>query len=418
MDFVSRHARRVFRAALAVIAFLLGSVAFSHARLRYRFWSAGRRLRPPGPDPGPAPVSGAGGDADMAELARRLREVPFEPSWPSGALKAAVGNSFLLFLNAARATAAVAYPYPGEFEELVIESFDGTPLTAVAGIHRDGTRRPALIVSHGFMGSKNDHYVIDTLLTAYSEWGFNVLGIDLRNFGASQKLSHAPTTAGWKEAEDLLAAAKYLSGRPEVTSVGAAGFSMGAGSVMRAAFAARQHPYLTGGAIAWNGYADSARMIARISTRPPISDPFYPVYLGFRLMHMIRRLDMKGYVSDPEQRSYLDNSFTSADFRSYVEVIAAPHYGISAEEYYRLSSPREFLADVQVPLLVVHALDDPICPASEMDELALLAEDNPNVEVWTLPTGSHCLFQYLDRSWYDTVTREFFTHWATWETFG
>lgn len=411
MRFIWRQSRRILKAALALVAFLMGSVVFSHARLRYRFWSAGQKRLAGGPAP---ERSGAGG-GNLADLLTRLKDVPFSPSWTRGAMNAVVGNSFLLFLNAARATSAVAYPYPGEFEEAVIESFDGTPLSAVVGIHNDGSRRPALIVSHGFMGSKNDHYIIDTLLTAYSEWGFNVLGIDLRNFGASQRLSHAPTTAGWKEAEDLLAAARYLSERPEVTSVGLAGFSMGAGSVMRAAFASGEYPYLTGGAIAWNGYADSGRMIEYISTRPPVVHPFFPVYLGFRLMHRIRREDMKGYVTDPDQRRFLDDSFGATDFRGYVEKIAAPHYGVSVEEYYRRSSPREFMARVEVPLLVIHAEDDPICPASEMTELAKAAEGNPNVEVWMLPTGSHCLFQYLDRNWYDTVMREFFSYWATWD---
>lgn len=398
---------------MLVAAFLLGAVAYSHARLRYRFWSAGKNAPPWVPETRPAP-----GERSMADLVASLKRVPFAPSWALGAPRALVGNSFLFFLNAARATSALAYPYPGGFEEVVIESFDDTPLTAVVGIHPDGLPRPAIIVSHGFMGSKNDHYVIDTLLTAFAEWGFNVLGIDLRNFGASQRLSHSPTTAGWKEAEDLLAAARYLSGRPEVTSVGMAGFSMGAGSVMKAAYAAREYPYLTGGAIAWNGYGDSGRMIERISTRPHRTDPFYPVYLGFRMMHRIRREDMKGYVTDPEQRSYLENSFEAADFTTYVDRIAAPHYGVTPEEYYRLSSPRNFLDEVSVPLLVIHAEDDPICPASEMDELFEIAEKNTNVEVWMLPTGSHCLFQYLDRKWYDTVMRGFFTYWATWEALG
>ena len=69
---------------------------------------------------------------------------------------------------------------------------------------------------------------------------------------------------------------------------------------------------------------------------------------------------------------------------------------------------------MEVPLLIVHAEDDPICPASEMDELTEIAADNPNVEVWMMPAGNHCLFRYLDKGWYDRVMRDFFTYWATW----
>ncbi len=411
MRFLFRQVRRLVEGTLLVAAFLLGSIAYTHTRMRLRFHACRQDGPPCGPHRQPPPPE----RRSMSEIFASLRDVPFNPRWGSGAWKALTGNSFLLFMNAARATTGLAYPYPEEFEEVVIESFDGTPITAAVGIHRDGKRRPAIVMSHGFMGSKHDHYIIDPMLVAFAEWGFNVLSIDLRNFGRSQKLSHSPTSAGWKEAEDLLAAAKYMSEQPEVTSVGITGVSMGAGSTMRAAFASKDHPYLTGGAIAWNGYADSGRMIEYISTKPPVRHMFFPVYQAFRLMHKIRREDMKGYIGDPEQRKYLDGTFADADFTTYIDKIAAPHYGVSTEEFYRNSSPREFLSEVQVPLLVVHAEDDPVCPAAEMSELEGVISENPNVDIWMLPTGSHCLFLYLDREWYDTVMRDFFTYWATWE---
>jgi len=397
--------------AVFTLGFLFGAIAYSHARLRFRFWASMQRGVPSGPADERLPKE----RGSMTALFESLKQIPFRPSWVLGGPKALIGNSFLLFMNAARATAGAAYPYPLEFEETVIESFDGTPISVAVGIHRDGKARPAIVISHGFMGSKHDHYIIDPALRAYAEWGFNVLAIDLRNWGCSQKLSHTPTTAGWKEAEDLLAAARHMSEQPEVTSVGITGFSMGAGSTMRAAFATGEYPYLTGGAIAWNGYADSRRMIERISTRPSLKELFFPVYLAFSLMHWIRREDMKSYVDDPGPREYLDCTFAESDFKVYVDKVAAPYYGVSPEEYYAKSSPREFLADVKAPLLIIHAEDDPVCPVAEMDELEGVIRDNPNVNIWTLPTGSHCLFQYLDRKWYDAVMRDFFTYWATWE---
>jgi len=408
MRFILKSIRRLIEAALIAAAVALGGILATHFWMRLKFHA----LLQGGAPQSPANVE----DRDMTSLVERLRQVPFKGKSANipGMAKGAIMNSFLLALNAARATSGVMYPYPEEFEHVVIESFDGTPLTAAVGIHKDGIPRPAIVISHGFMGSKNDHYIIDTALTAYAEWGFNVLGIDLRNFGRSQSLAHGPTTAGWRESEDLLAAAKYMSERPEVTSVGITGFSMGAGSTMLAAAKAGEFPYLTGGAIAWNGYADAGRMISHISTRPPLTDPFFPVYLGFRLMHKIRREDMKGYIDDPELRPYLDAGFGTSDFTTYVEKISAPHYGVSTEEFYRNASPANFMADVEVPLLVVHAEDDPICPASEMDFVIEAAADNPNVHVMMMPAGNHCMFRYLDKGWYDTVMRDFFTYWATW----
>ncbi|MHB8895464.1 MAG: alpha/beta hydrolase family protein [Candidatus Geothermincolia bacterium] len=409
MRFIFRTLKRLVGVGVTLAAILVGSVLATHFWMRLKFHAMLQRGVPEGPDM-EIPV-----DRDMASLVETLREVPFKGPSANipGYARGAAMNSFLLFLNAARATSGIMYPYPEQFEHVVIESFDGTPISAAVGIHKDKPR-PAIVMSHGFMGSKNDHYIIETALTAFSEWGFNVLGIDLRNFGRSQSLSHGPTTAGWKESEDLLAAAKYLSERPEVTSVGITGFSMGAGSTMVAAARAAEFPYLTGGAIAWNGYADARRMIEYISTRPPLTDPFMPVYWAFRLMHKVRREDMKNYIDDPELLAYLDGGFESAGFKTYVEKIAAPHYGLTLDEYFEKASPANYMADVKVPLLVIHAEDDMICLPSEMDEVAEAAAGNPNVQLMMLPAGNHCMFRYLDKDWYDKVMRDFFTYWATW----
>jgi predicted alpha/beta-fold hydrolase len=408
MRFIARQMKRLVLGVVLIVGGLAAAVVGTDFALRLRFHAIKQNGVPEGPRPGFDPPD----ERTLGDIMEGLERVPFEPSY-LGAIPAALNNNVLLALNAVRATSARMYQYPAGFENTVIESFDGTPISVVAGIHGDRPR-PAIVMSHGFMGSKNDHYIIDSAITAYG-WGFNVLGIDLRNFGRSQSLAHSPTTAGWKEGEDLLAAAKYLGEMPEVTSVGIMGFSMGAGSTMRAAYMAKEYPYLTGGAIAWNGYSDARRMIEYIGTRPPVNHMFFPVYLAFRLMHFMRRRDMLGYINDPELVGYLEGGFNNADFSTYVEKIAAPHYGVTVDEYYRNASPREYLADVEVPLLVVHAEDDPICPASEMDELAEVVRDNPNVNIWMLPTGNHCLFRYMDRNWYETVLRDYFTYWATWE---
>jgi predicted alpha/beta-fold hydrolase len=394
--------------ALVALAFVL-SIPLTFLWLMVRYEDMKKRI-PPARDP----VATEG--RTMDEVFEKMEKVPFEPPTPLllGFARAGLNNSFLLLLNSVRATSARAYPYPGEFEQVVFESLDGTPLVGALGVHPDGPR-PGLVLSHGFMGSKNDHYIIDMALTAFAEWGFNVLAVDLRNFGRSQSLGHSPTTAGWKEAEDLLAASRYLASMPGTTTVGVIGFSMGAGSVMNAAGMAKEHPYITGGAVAVNGYADAKRMVEYISTRPPVTDQFYGAHLSFKLMHKLRREDMKRYIEDPEWLELISRPFSEADFTDYVEVIAAPSYGVSAEEMYRLASPRESIADVGVPLLMLHAMDDPVCPPSEMDELAGLIEDNPNVKIWMMPVGSHCAFRYFDRDWFYTTMRQFFSYWAGWE---
>jgi len=361
--------------------------------------------------------SNGGNGRSIETIASRLRTVPFAPEKPYlYSLAAAFGPDLLpMSLDARRATAGYVYPYPAEFEKVTFSSLDGTPLVGMVGLHKGGRRRPGVVFSHGLFGSKNQNYVLNPALEAFSGWGYNVMTLDLRNFGESQKLSHSPTTGGWKEGQDILAACKFLAEKDEVTSVAAVGYSLGAGSVMNAAYQNREHPYLTGGAVAWNGYASMKRMVEYISTRPPVTDMFFPVYLAFSYLHEKRRQDMRRYVEMPTAVSYLDGKPFSVDFRRYMSDVVAPYYGRDEDEIYELSSPVRFISEVETPLLIVHAEDDPICPISEMEKLAEAVRGNVNTDIWVLPTGSHCAFDGFDRRWYWTVLREYLDYWAEWE---
>jgi len=352
----------------------------------------------------------------MEAIASHLRTVPFAPDKPYlYSLAVAFGPDLLpMSLDARRSTAGYVYPYPPGFEKVTFTSLDGTPLVGMVGLHRDGRRRPGVVFSHGLFGSKNQNYVLNPALEAFSGWGYNVMTLDLRNFGESQKLSHSPTTGGWKEGQDILAACRFLAEKDEVTTVAAVGYSLGAGSVMNAAYQNREHPYLSGGAVAWNGYASMRRMVEYISTRPPVADMFFPVYLAFTYLHEMRRQDMRRYVDMPTARGYLDGKPFCADFRRYMSDVVAPYYGRDEDEIYELSSPVRFISGVETPLLIVHAEDDPICPIAEMEELAGAVSANPNTDIWVLPTGSHCAFDGFDRRWYWTVLREYLDYWADW----
>jgi len=110
----------------------------------------------------------------------------------------------------------------------------------------------------------------------------------------------------------------------------------------------------------------------------------------------------------------VNEPFSAYNFESYLGGISATHYGVSLEELMRHASSKEYLADVEVPLLIVHAADDPICPPREMDELIEIAEDKPNLSVWMTRTGMHCVYPYLDGNWFDAVLRRFFDYWADW----
>ncbi len=279
----------------------------------------------------------------VREMGEMLREIPFRPRRPYLlALADAYAPDFSrISMDLAGSRPEGPHPYPDIFEKVVFPSLDDTPLVGVLGLHRDGVRRPGVVFCHGFHGSKNKNYIMEAALKAFSEWDYNVLALDLRDFGESRDLSHAPSTGGWKEGQDVLGACRFLGQKDEVTSVAAVGYSLGASAVLNAAHQDELYSYITGGVLAWSGFASMEAIMSRFSRRPPLSDPFFPYYAVFVVLTEMRRLEMLRRGKEEALASLGDRPF-SPDFRRYVREVVAPHYGTSEEAIYALSSPRNF----------------------------------------------------------------------------
>lgn len=336
---------------------------------------------------------------EMAEIMERIGEIPMRPKHYGGVLSTllfALPDAIPMLSECRKATAGKVYRYPADFRRIEITSEDGTPISAVVGIHKDGRPRPALIMVHGLFGSKNLWFSQQVVLAAYYGWGYNAMAIDLRFFGESKKYSDAPGTGGWKEGQDILAAARYLKSLPEVTSVGAMGGSMGAASTM---LAAAQDPerLLDGGTVAWHGYGDIASQIRHISTRPGPLEPFFGAYLFFMgCLHLTLGRDARRWP----------------DFEGYLFDHCASYYGVTPEELKQNSSPAAQLHRVEVPFLAINSDDDPIVPAEQGEILEKAAASNPWTEVLRFPFGGHCAFAVVDKAWMARVVRSFYDYWA------
>jgi pimeloyl-ACP methyl ester carboxylesterase len=347
----------------------------------------------------PSHLEKQGTPRDMATITGRIKEIPMHPKPYGGVVSTllfALPDAIPMLSECRKATAGKVYRYPADFKRIEISSEDGTPISAVVGIHKDGRPRPALIMVHGLFGSKNLWFSQQVVLAAYYGWGYNAMAIDLRFFGESKKYSDAPGTGGWKEGQDILAAARYLKSLPEVTSVGAMGGSMGAASTMLAAAQDPEH-LLDGGTIAWHGYGDIGSQIRFISTRPGLREPFFGAYLFFQ--------GCLGLTLGKDARRW-------PDFESYLFDHCASYYGITPEELLEKSSPAAQLHRVEVPFLAINSDDDPIVPAEQGEILEKAAASNPWTEVLRYPVGGHCAFAVVDKVWMAKVVRSFYDYWA------
>jgi predicted alpha/beta-fold hydrolase len=368
-------------------------------------WLAGplrRLLRrfDPGPDELTVPPPR---ERSMDALMRDLEAIPhhLHPS-RTAELRKGLLDWAPFVLAQHRHTVGWGYSYPSQFRHDYFEGADGERIAAMVALHQED--RPGLIVVHGLFSNRLFDYVREIAVRAFFDWGFNVAAVDLRSFGVTDLLSHAPSTAGWKEGEDMVFAARHLK-RLGSTSVGALGISLGASSVLNAAHLPGAEVALDGGILAICGPADTRRAAARLSRKVPRSHPAYAINRMF--LAMLRSRVRAGRW--PEEIDTLVEP---------IEAIAAPYYGVSAEEIWERSSARNHIAGARVPVLALHSEDDMIIPVEHARILDEAKGDNELVRVWIVPGGAHAAFDVLDRHWTYTVYRRFFERWADYDRAG
>jgi predicted alpha/beta-fold hydrolase len=98
---------------------------------------------------------------------------------------------------------------------------------------RTANPTPASSSLTGLQRRRIRKYIVE-LSALLHQNGWHVLAIDFRGHGDSRKLSQAPITFGWKEADDILAGARFLRDEAKATSIATLGSSMGGRSVVKA----------------------------------------------------------------------------------------------------------------------------------------------------------------------------------------
>jgi predicted alpha/beta-fold hydrolase len=374
---------------IALPAWLIGQRA--SGPLRDLLARRGARRRPALPRPP------ARGERTMDSVMEELRAIP-EDLRPSQAreLRKGLADLSTFVLSQQAEVTGLGYAYPSQFSGHVFEGADGERIAATIGLH--GEPRPGLIVVHGLFSSSRFDYVRQIAVRAYYEWGFNVAAIDLRSFGVTELTTSAPSTAGWKEGEDIIALARYMKDLG-ATSVGALGISLGGSSVLGASHPEGAEQALDGGILAVSPPAEPRAVAERLSRRLPRRHPAYALNYGFHAM----------LTSRVRSARWPDDVATMPDA---LAALAPPYYGISAEEIWARASARNHIAGARVPVLVLHPSDDKIIKVEEAAKIEQAAAGNDLVRVWIVGAGSHGALDAMDSTWTYAVYRRFFERWA------
>ena len=269
--------------------------------------------------------------------------------------------------------------WPPSFQEVLIQSADGAPLTGRLAMHAGS--HPGVVVVHGF-NTNGKESVIRWAAMLYAN-GYDVLAADQRDFKAEYDAGYGyPAwlqTFGWKEAEDVLAAGRFLAAQTGVTSVGLTGFSLGGQDTVLALAldgAAKRRVFAAG--LNFSGPADQNTQVYSTAEPPGCATPLctYPVTGA-----LIQLVVPPFTYNDP--CAVLDD--------------AAARYG--TDPYAILGHESAFHAQtgVKVPLLNFYAADDPLVQAFQARMMAGYNAGNPQQLTLEIQRGAHAYF--YDRWW-------------------
>lgn len=272
--------------------------------------------------------------------------------------------------------------FPEPFELIELRSFDGTPLHAQLALEPGA---PGVVVMHGF-NVNGKHSVVRYAAFLHAN-GFSVIVPDHRDMGREWERGGSwwpdggrrGQSLGWKEAEDLLVAARELRARG-AAPVGALGFSEGAQNTILAL--GRDLDGWIDAALTFSGPADQRTQLQREAAATAAL--------------------MTSVVDEPDVCAYLD------DVGDLEEFSATPNFMLRQASAIDVLDGR-LGAGVDAPGLHLYAADDALVPDYHATLLASRTLEHPLQHTLLVTAGNHAYF--YDRWWTQAATLAWFRTW-------
>jgi predicted alpha/beta-fold hydrolase len=253
--------------------------------------------------------------------------------------------------------------------------------------------------------------------------GYHVLSLEQRGHGQTeQRFPDIPYTYGAFETGDLLAVAEWLQQREDVSETGLIGFCWGANEALLTAWEDgrdEEDPHVS----------PSLQVRLRPRGRPCYRAGVIAFSPPIRFEQVMDRIDRhRSVVIDPVADSLEKIVNSRARQKGYSDVNGSlrrltqreakkaapddPQFADVGLNYLRLL-PRDGTGSdskmdaARVPVLVVHAVNDPIGSAQDVAEL-ITGTDNPNVAAIVLPDGGHCGFAAYAREYFYSLVVNYF----------
>jgi uncharacterized protein len=235
-----------------------------------------------------------------------------------------------------------------------------------------------VVISHGLEGHSGRAYVTGMARMA-SEEGWDVLAWNFRGCGGS--INRLPRLYCNADTDDLHAVVSCAESKG-YSSIVLVGFSMGGNvSLLYLGREADRVPGVVGGCICFSVPCDlkgCALALARPQCR---------IYMKRFLIELRKKLQMKQKVF-PDKIN-LAGYEKIRDFQVFDDRYTAVFHGFrDAEDYWKRCSSLPWLEFIQVPTLLINALNDPFLSESSFP----FSLKNPLVNLETPAEGGHCGF--------------------------
>ena len=241
-----------------------------------------------------------------------------------------------------------------------------------------GETGPIVLLLHGLEGSSRSPY-IRGMLAAVNKRGWRGAAMHFR--GCSGEPNRLPRTYHSGDTGDFACLLRKLRAREPDTPIGAVGFSLGGNALLKWLGEERESEII--------GVAVSvcAPMVLSVCAER-LAQGFSRLYQWRLIKQMKRKLAIKFAHHEPPID--LTDLASWCTFRAFDHHVTAPLHGFrDVDDYYARVSARQFLGDIQIPTLVIHAADDPFMTPSVIptaDELA------PNIRLEISGAGGHVGF--------------------------
>jgi len=260
---------------------------------------------------------------------------------------------------------------------------------------------PVVLVLHGLEGCSKRNYVRNVCAELL---GRGVTAVAMNFRGCSGEINRAPRFYHSGETSDVRWVLRQIRGRYPGRRFGAMGFSLGGNVLLKLLgedFGGRTEGLEAAAtmSVPYDLQAGCGLLEESVMGR---------LYSRYFLRSLRRKVEAKRRMLGA--RLDLDAVAAARTIREFDDRVTAPLHGFrDAEEYYEACSSSRFLSTIDVPTLLIHAVDDPFLPPDSIPRES--ARANPALDLRLEHEGGHVGFLEgspgAPRFWADEAAADF-----------